>query len=289
MLKVEEIFPGDDDNSDFELDQDVLKALADEENVTSQRTIKDELRSKIQSRRVSAGQGELKVEFEPPKEYELTPEERRKIETRKLRNRKSADLSRLKRKRHLEQLIEDEKELSGKNQKLKADVDALQKVKQRMETAWIKHLSICRNKTLKTMSAAQENNATSASECTRVVEETVTSPETSAVQAWDKGNGNHSGSPGNNRGYPGMNGGYPGNNRGYPGNNGINPENNRGNHAMNIFNINLARLHDISKEQKIAMLTAYLKGNNSKPEVQKMIGKINEMTSCSNRTQMVNT
>ena len=71
MLKVEEIFPGDDDNSDFELDQDVLKALADEENVTSQRTIKDGLRSKIQSRRVSAGQGELKVEFEPPKEYEV--------------------------------------------------------------------------------------------------------------------------------------------------------------------------------------------------------------------------
>ena len=179
---------------------------------------------------------------------------------------------------HCIPLLQDEKELSGKNQKLKADVDALQKVKQRMETAWSKHLSICRNKTLKTMS-----------ECTRVVEETVTSPETSAVEAWDKGNGNHSDSPGNNRGYPGMNGGYPGNNRGYPGNNGINPENNRGNHAMNIFNINLARLHDISKEQKIAMLTAYLKGNNSKPEVQKMIGKINEMTSCSNRTQMVNT
>lgn len=72
MLEVEEIFPGDDDdNSDFELDQDVLKALADEENVTSRRTIKDELRSKIQSRRVSTGQGELKVEFEPPKEYEV--------------------------------------------------------------------------------------------------------------------------------------------------------------------------------------------------------------------------
>ena len=72
MLEVEEIFPGDDDdNSDFELDQDVLKALADEENVTSRRTIKDELRSKIQSRRVSAGQGELKVEFKPPKEYEV--------------------------------------------------------------------------------------------------------------------------------------------------------------------------------------------------------------------------
>ena len=140
------------------------------------------------------------------------------------------------------------------------------------------------------MSAAQEINATGVSECTGAVEETVTSPEPSAEEVWDKGNGNHRVNPGNNSVNPGNNRGYPGNNRGYPGNNSINPENNRGNPGMNIFNINLARLHNISKEQKIAMLTAYLKGNYSKPEVvQKLIGKINEMTSCSNRTQMVNT
>lgn len=267
MLQVEEIFPNEDDSSDFELDQDVLKAFADEGNVTSRRTIKDELRSKIQNRRVSEGQGELKVEFEPPKQYELTPEERWKIETRKQRNRKSADMSRLKRKRHLEQLLQDEKELSEKNQKLKADVDALHKVKQRMETAWSKHLSTCSNKTLKIMNAAKDINTTSGNEETDVVEEIVTSPELPAVEAWNKGNG------------------Y---NRVNSENNSISPENNRGRPGINIFNINLARLHDISKEQKIAVLTAYLKGNHSKPEVQKLIGKINEMTSCSNRTQMVN-
>ena len=48
--------------------------------------------------------------------------------------------------------------------------------------------------------------------------------------------------------------------------------------AMAPRNLDRTNLRDLSKEQKIAMLKAYLKGNQSKPEVRRLIDQINQMT-----------
>ena len=45
---------------------------------------------------------------------------------------------------------------------------------------------------------------------------------------------------------------------------------------------NQARLRNLSKDQKIALLKAYLKDNQAKPEVQQLICKITEMTKSNN-------
>ena len=73
-MEVEEVFSGDED-SDFELDENVLRELYKADNTSDKakpNSIKDELRTKIQQRRISEGQEELKVVFEPPKSYEVT-------------------------------------------------------------------------------------------------------------------------------------------------------------------------------------------------------------------------
>ena len=61
----------DSEESDFELDESDIKTLNDETSNIERNSIKDELRMKIQTRRLSKGQGELKVEFEPPKKYQV--------------------------------------------------------------------------------------------------------------------------------------------------------------------------------------------------------------------------
>ena len=72
-MEVEEVFSGSED-SDYELDENLLKELykADNGSVKAKpNSIKDELRTKIQQRRISEEQQELKVVFTPPKLYEV--------------------------------------------------------------------------------------------------------------------------------------------------------------------------------------------------------------------------
>ena len=72
-MEFEEVFSGGED-SDFELDENVLRELYKADNGSAKvkpNSINDELRTKIQQRRVSEGQQELKVVFESPKSYEV--------------------------------------------------------------------------------------------------------------------------------------------------------------------------------------------------------------------------
>ncbi|XP_063447468.1 uncharacterized protein LOC134727010 [Mytilus trossulus] len=85
--------------------------------------LKQELRLKIQTRRLSEGQGELLPERAEPKVYELTEEEREKYQRRLLQNRDSLRRSRQKEIRHEEMLkqtfdTESSKEENLKRQKL---------------------------------------------------------------------------------------------------------------------------------------------------------------------------
>ncbi|XP_076458700.1 uncharacterized protein LOC143292373 [Babylonia areolata] len=84
-----------------------------------------QLRDKIQLERLKEGKGELTVEFEEPKEYELTEEEKRKQEKRKIKNREAAKKSRMRRKAHESELQKKNKSLKKTNDKLRADLNKL--------------------------------------------------------------------------------------------------------------------------------------------------------------------
>ena len=67
------VYSGDED-SDFWLDENILRELYKADSVSNKAktsSIKDELRTKIQQRRISEGQEELQIEFEQPKSYEV--------------------------------------------------------------------------------------------------------------------------------------------------------------------------------------------------------------------------
>ena len=66
----------DSDDTDFELDESDIQQLNKETRTSGpeRKSIKDELRLKIQKSRLMKGQDELEVSFEPPKEYEVNCE-----------------------------------------------------------------------------------------------------------------------------------------------------------------------------------------------------------------------
>ena len=64
----------DGEDSDFELNENLLTELNKADTISDKTkpiSIKDELRTKIQQRRISEGQEELTIEFEAPKSYEV--------------------------------------------------------------------------------------------------------------------------------------------------------------------------------------------------------------------------
>lgn len=112
-------------------------------NATKCLSIKQCLKDKIKLRRESQGAEEIKNLFEPPKQYPLTVEEKYKNEFRKLRNRKSATKSRLKRMAMEKQLAEEEKKLECENIKLLKDVKQLTGYKRFLQQKLTNHFSNC--------------------------------------------------------------------------------------------------------------------------------------------------
>lgn len=291
-MDVEEVF-SDGEDSDFELDENVLRELYKADTTGHKATpnsIKNELRAKIQQRRISEGQDELKVVFEPPKTYELTPEEREKVQKRKHRNRQSANQSRINRQKKLERLITDEKQLSAENQRLRADVGALKKMKMRLEAVVQNHEARCNMKDntstgyftnlLKDTNSLTEptegssmvsssttnanppyNNVNGGTIVAKPLNGSVLGSTTNAIQAYDK--------TVNNR--------FPSNKETLcqysEGAQRVTSE-----QALGLSDMDRMHLRSMSKEQKISLLKAYLKGNQSKPEIQKLMGQISQMT-----------
>ncbi|XP_076073479.1 uncharacterized protein LOC143045067 [Mytilus galloprovincialis] len=105
-------------------DEDISKAYEKSVKEDSLLPIlKQELRLKIQTRRLSEGQGELLPETKEPKSYELTKEEKEKYKRRLIQNRDSLRRSRQKdiqREEMLKQTFDTEssKEESLKRQKM---------------------------------------------------------------------------------------------------------------------------------------------------------------------------
>ncbi|VDH99874.1 Hypothetical predicted protein [Mytilus galloprovincialis] len=106
--------------SPVETIDDVLISALDSNSITPM--VKYELAMKVKHKRKISGEGEIKNLFEPPKNYELTPEEKTKMENRKQRNRESAEKARVKRKRRVEVLEEECKMLEDQQRSLNSDI-----------------------------------------------------------------------------------------------------------------------------------------------------------------------
>ncbi|XP_061175712.1 cyclic AMP-responsive element-binding protein 3-like protein 2 isoform X2 [Saccostrea echinata] len=105
--------------------------------------VKNGLKSKIQKKYMESGQAPLQVSFDPPPKYELTEEEMRKQELRKIRNRKSANFSREKRKQKEESLVKEVETLETDHKKLKREIQQLAVLKEKMESTFKSHLVRC--------------------------------------------------------------------------------------------------------------------------------------------------
>ncbi|KAL3873625.1 hypothetical protein ACJMK2_036720 [Sinanodonta woodiana] len=88
--------------------------------------IKEELKLKIQSRRLGEGKDEMEVTFEQPIKPALTDEEKRRKEKRKMKNREAANRSRAKKKNQKEQILQDKRILEERNKALKETVQKLE-------------------------------------------------------------------------------------------------------------------------------------------------------------------
>ncbi|XP_046372550.2 uncharacterized protein LOC124146350 isoform X1 [Haliotis rufescens] len=84
--------------------------------------LKQELKSKIQIRRLRQGQGELKVTFEPKPKHELTDEEKQKQARRREVNRMAALKFRRKKKDKITELEEKANKLTAENKRLEEEL-----------------------------------------------------------------------------------------------------------------------------------------------------------------------
>ena len=185
---------------------------------------------------------------------------------------------------------QDEKKLSSDNQKLKIEVDALKKFKKRLETVLQNHVAGCNVKDntstgyftnlLQYTNSADEPTEVSSMVSSRSADANPTyhslngdtidtqppyfdvpSSTTNAIETFTRiGNGCL---PSNIETHSER----------FENTELVNRE-----QTMSLNDLNGMPLRSKSKEQKIFLLKAYLKGNQSKPEVQKLIGLISQMT-----------
>ncbi|XP_063447465.1 uncharacterized protein LOC134727008 isoform X1 [Mytilus trossulus] len=88
--------------------------------------LKDEIKSKIQAKRLSQGLEELKVEFESKPQSPLTEEELEKQNHRKMHNRVSAKKCRWKKKIFYSKKQQELHELEKRNQQLKNTINRIE-------------------------------------------------------------------------------------------------------------------------------------------------------------------
>lgn len=120
---------------------DVTKKVLETGSLTP--LLKEELKYKIQSRRVAEGKRELKVEFLPPSENKLTPEEEIKVQKRKIQNRLAAKKFRQKQKDLTFNFKKTIQSLESGNTRLRSEIKRLQKEKNELRQRLQQHLMVC--------------------------------------------------------------------------------------------------------------------------------------------------
>ncbi|XP_070179341.1 mediator of RNA polymerase II transcription subunit 15-like isoform X2 [Littorina saxatilis] len=122
-----------------------LQAAAVAANLSGSTTplLKEELRMRIMQRRIQDGKPEIKPEFNPPKDYKLTPAEKEKKERRKEQNRRAAKKCREKRKRADGGVLEKFERTQKHHQQLRTQIEALRAFSTRAQAWLTSHLALC--------------------------------------------------------------------------------------------------------------------------------------------------
>ncbi|XP_076463734.1 cyclic AMP-dependent transcription factor ATF-3-like [Babylonia areolata] len=105
--------------------------------------IKEELRCRIQSRRLSEGKDELRVQFESPSRLEPRPEEIEKLNRRREQNRRAAQKFRRKKKERGKLLTEESQRLEGDNDCLRSEISKLNKERDELLQILSEHVQLC--------------------------------------------------------------------------------------------------------------------------------------------------
>lgn len=147
--------PSDAFNFDTELFNYALESVKGDSLLP---LIKDELRCKIQTKRLSRGMEELKVDFQMKPPAPLTPEEKQKQENRKLLNRESAKKCRRKKKINYQNIQQELKSLMDENKHLKENIRCIEAEKDFFLSNILRHPVI--SEVLSDFSKSFDNNLT---------------------------------------------------------------------------------------------------------------------------------
>lgn len=120
--------------------------------------LKDELRCKIQTKRMSQGLEELKVDFQIKPPMPLTCEERRRQDSRKKNNRYSAKKCRSKKKEFLTGKQQELRQLLEKNRELRESIRSIESEKEYYISKLVQHPVI--KKVLTEFSNSSKNSVT---------------------------------------------------------------------------------------------------------------------------------
>ncbi|XP_046375544.1 cyclic AMP-dependent transcription factor ATF-3-like [Haliotis cracherodii] len=105
--------------------------------------LKEELRCRIQSRRLSEGKDELMVEFTAPTKDEPRPEEVAKLDRRREQNRRAARKFREKKRNKTDVLMQETHRLEASNDTLRSEISELGKERTRLLAVLTEHAQLC--------------------------------------------------------------------------------------------------------------------------------------------------
>ncbi|XP_052761039.1 activating transcription factor 3-like isoform X1 [Mya arenaria] len=139
-------------NTSFSSDIIVSDSDSDDVNDVSRRQllengltpfIKEELKYSIQTKRLKEGKQELKVEFSPPPEDVLTPEEEERVEKRRVQNRMAARRFRDKQKDRAHTLQKECHRLQSIQTELRYELAQVRKERDELRQTLDQHMAVC--------------------------------------------------------------------------------------------------------------------------------------------------
>ncbi|XP_041354870.1 uncharacterized protein LOC121372545 [Gigantopelta aegis] len=105
--------------------------------------LKEELKCRIQTRRLSEGKDELQVEFKAPVKNEPRPEELAKLDKRREQNRRAARKFREKKRSGADDLVKVTGKLESENNELRIEICQLKQEKDQLATILTEHIRLC--------------------------------------------------------------------------------------------------------------------------------------------------
>ncbi|ESO90091.1 hypothetical protein LOTGIDRAFT_164395 [Lottia gigantea] len=105
--------------------------------------LKEELKCRIQSRRLSEGKEELLVDFTSPSKFQPRPDEIEKLNKRREQNRRAARKFRQKKRKDGDNLMKESEKLESDNTSLQEEIAKLYEERKKLEEIWSDHTRKC--------------------------------------------------------------------------------------------------------------------------------------------------